>query len=247
MSLLELIARTTSSRTGMQHAWPAPDPQHFMEAARARPLRLVMSDQLTRVSTALAYDKTNRLSSRFDCVHVPSERLWVEWGETARLEALSDALAVPIQPSAAGRAGALISSDASGRVGTIRSFWSTFDDKAYSAALITDFDLNHPIRCRTSIAGVFTGESAGISAPEEPAFDALLSHLRFRLDPAWSDHYRSLNLSDEQQSAALSTALGSTAFIIPMLFAYFLLLAATGDAPVESTATTSPSFGDIYA
>jgi hypothetical protein len=65
---------------------------------------------------------------------------------------------------------------------------------------------------------------------EEPAFDELLSHIRFRFDPAWSDHYRSSNLSGDQQSAILCTALGSTAFVIPTLFALFLLLAAKGGA-----------------
>jgi len=60
----------------------------------------------------------------------------------------------------------------------------------------------------------------------EPAFDALLSHIRFRFDPAWSDHYRSANLSNEQQSAVLCTALGSTAFIIPMLSRYFCVAGA---------------------
>jgi hypothetical protein len=171
------------------------------------------------------------LSGCLDLVHVPSERLWVEWAESPRLEALSDVLEVNIKPAVVGgRAGVLISSDASGRAGTIHSFWSTSDDKAYCAALIADFDLNLPIRGLNSVAEVFKGESVGVSVSEEPAFDALLSHLRFRFDPAWADHYRSANLSNDQQAAVLCTALGSTAFIIPMIFALFLLLAAKGGA-----------------
>jgi hypothetical protein len=171
------------------------------------------------------------LSGCLDLVHVPSERLWVEWAESPRLESLSDTLEVQIKPTVAGgRAGVLISSDASGRAGTIRSFWSTPDERAHCAALIAEFDLNRPIRRWNSVAEVFNGESAGVSVSEEPAFDALLSHIRFRFDPAWSDHYRSANLSNDQQAAVLCTALGSTAFIIPMLFALFLLLAAKGGA-----------------
>jgi hypothetical protein len=171
------------------------------------------------------------LSGCLDLVRVPSERLWVEWAEQPRLEALSDILEVQIEPTVTGgRAGVLISSDASGRAGTIRSFWSTPDGRAYCAALIADFDLNHPIRAWSSVAEVFNGESAGVSVSEEPAFDALLSHIRFRFDPAWLDHYRSATLSNDQQSAILLTALGSTAFIIPTLFASFLLLAAKGGA-----------------
>src|SRR5258708_3418711 len=231
MRLLDLIAQSSPSQSGWPPTWPLPGPHAFAQAVNACPLRLVLADDLTRCSTALAYAEGDRLSGCLDLVRVPSKRLWVEWAESPRLEALSDTLEVQIKPAVTGgRAGVLISSDASGRAGTIRSFWSTPDDRAYCAALIAEFDLNRPIRCWNSVAEVFNGEPAGVTVSEEPAFDALLSHLRFRFDPAWSDHYRSANLSNDQQSAVLCTALGSTAFIIPMLFSVFLLLAAKGGA-----------------
>jgi hypothetical protein len=213
-----------------------PGAHHFAEAVLACPLRLVLADDLIRCATALAYAEGARLTGCLDLVRVPSERLWVEWAETPRQEALGDILGVPVKATVAGgRAGVLISSDAAGRTGTIRSFWSTPDDKAHCAALIADFDLNRPIRNFQSIADVFNGSSAGVTVSEEPAIDAFLSHICFRFDPAWSDYYRSANLSIDQQSAVLCTALGSTAFAIPMLFALFLLLAAK-DAAQQSVA-----------
>jgi hypothetical protein len=231
MRLLDLIAQSSPSQSGVPPTWPWPGPHHFAQSVHACPLRLVLADDLTRCSTALAYAEGDRLSGCLDLVRVPSERLWVEWTESPRLQALSNALEVQIKPTVTGgRAGVLVSSDASGRAGTIRSFWSTPDDRAHCAALIADFDLNHAIRGWKSVAEVFNGEAAGVSVSEEPAFDELLSHIRFRFDPAWSDHYRSGNLSNDRQSAILCTALGSTAFIIPMLFALFLLLAAKGGA-----------------
>jgi hypothetical protein len=231
MRLLDLIAQSPASQPGVPATRQLPGPHHYAEAVHACPLRLVLADDLTKCSTALAYAEGDRLSGCLDLVHVPSERLWVEWAESPRLAALSDILEVEIEPAVAGgRAGVLISSDASGRAGTIRSFWSTGDDRAYCAALIADFDLDLPIRRWNSVAEVFNGEPAGVTVSEEPAFDALLSHIRFRFDPAWSDHYRCANLSNDQQSAVLCTALGSTAFIIPMLFSLFLLLAAKGGA-----------------
>jgi hypothetical protein len=162
----------------------------------------------------------------------PRARTEVEWSESPRLDALSDILETQIKPPVTGgRAGVLINSDASGRAGTIRSFWSTPNDRAYCAKLITEFDLNFPIRgWNNSIAEVFNGESTAVYESQGSAFDALLTHIRFRFDPAWVDHYRSANLSNDQQSAVLCTALGYTAFIIPMLFALFLLLAAKGGA-----------------
>ena len=171
------------------------------------------------------------MSGCLDLVRAPSERLWVEWAESPRLEALGDVLETQIQGAQlGGRAGVLIDADASGRAGTIRPFWSTPDDRAYCAELIADFDLNAPIRAWNSVAEVFKGEEAGVTTADEPGFDALLSHIRFRFDPDWLAHSRSENLSSDQQAAILCTALGSIAFIIPMLFAVFLLLAAKGAA-----------------
>src|ERR1700721_614126 len=231
MRLLDLIAQSSPLQSGVPPPRPVPGPHHFAQAVHACPLRVVLADDLTRCSTALAYADGDRLSRCLDLVHVPSENLWGEGAESPRLEALSDMLEVKSKPAATeGRAGVLISADASGRAGTIRSFWSTPDDTAHCAALIADFDLDRPIRGWYSVARVFDGESAGVSVSEEPAFDALLRHIRFRFDPAWADHYRSANLSNDQQSAVLCTALGSTAFIIPMLFAVFLLLAAKDGA-----------------
>jgi hypothetical protein len=231
MRLLDLIAQSLPSQSGLPPTWPMPDPHHFAQSVHACPLRLVLADDLIRCSTALAYAEGDRLSGCLDLVRVPSERLWVEWAESPRLETLSDVMDVQIKPTVTGgRGGVLINSDATGRAGTIRSFWSTPDDKAYCAALITEFDLDLPIRRWKSVAEVFNGEAAGLSVSEEPAFDELLSHIRFRFDPAWSDRYRSSNLSSDQQSAILCTALGSTAFVIPTLFALFLLLAAKGGA-----------------
>jgi len=172
-------------------------PHHFAQAVHGCPLRLVLADDLTRCSTALAYAEGGPLSGCLDLVRVPSERLWVEWSESPRVEALSAILETHIKPPVTGgRAGALVNSDASGRSGTIRSFWSTPDDRVYCAQLITEFDLNLPIRgWNHSIAEVFNGESTAVYEGQGSAFDALLTHIRFRFDPAWVDHYRLANLS----------------------------------------------------
>jgi hypothetical protein len=96
--------------------------------------------------------------------------------------------------------------------------------------MITHFDLGFPIRRATRVADVFSGESAGVSLPEEPAIDALLSHIHFRFDPAWAHYYRSAALSRSQRSALLRAALQSTVFDSPMLFALFLLMSAKDGA-----------------
>jgi hypothetical protein len=228
MRLLDLIAQSSPSQSNLPPTWALPGPHHFAEAVQACPLRLVLADDLVRCSSALAYAEGDRLSGCLDLLRVPSERLWVEWAERPRQAALREIPELHFQPTeTAGRAGVLVHSDATGRTGTIRTFWSTTDHKTFTAAMIADFDLNVPIRSSQSIAAVFDGESAGVCLPEEPAIDALLSHIRFRFDPAWCDYYRSANLSSHQQSAVLRAALGSMAFDVPMLFAVWLLMAAT--------------------
>lgn len=94
--------------------------------------------------------------------------------------------------------------------------------------MIVEFDLDLAIRRWTSVADVFKGASAALMVSEDPAFDALLNHMRFRFDPAWLKYYGPKYVSESDQAAVLCTALGSIAFIVPMLFAAFLLLGATG-------------------
>src|SRR3984893_16855337 len=169
MRLLDLIAQSSPSQSDLPPTWFLPGPHHFAEAVHACPLRLVLADEV-RCSTALAYAEGDRLSGCLDLLRVPSERLWVEWAEEPRQAALREIPALHVQPAAnAERGGVLVHDDATGRTGTIRTFWSTADDKTFTAAMIADFDLNVPIRTSESIAAVFDRESAGVWLPEEPA------------------------------------------------------------------------------
>src|SRR5882762_791778 len=122
MRLLDLIAQSSASQSTLPRMGPLPSPDLFAESVRACPLRLVLTDDLTRCTTALAYAEGDRLSGCLDLVRIPGEHVWVEWAEEPRLEVLSDILEVQIKPTVTGgRAGVLISSDASGRTGTMRT------------------------------------------------------------------------------------------------------------------------------
>src|SRR6267378_3338789 len=156
MRLLDLIAQSSPSQSDLPPTWGLPGPHHFAEAVHASPLRLVLADDLVRCSTALGLAEGDRLSGCLDLLRVPSERLWVEWAEGPRQAALREIPELNVEPVMnAGRAGALVCSDASGRTGTIRTFWSTADERTFAAAMIADFDLNVPIRNSQSIAAVF--------------------------------------------------------------------------------------------
>src|SRR5580698_11603748 len=107
--------------------------------------RYVLSDELTRLCTALAYSKGTRTLACADLLHVPAERVWVEWCETPwRAELSRYGFKIGERPIVSGRRGALIQSSADGRRGLIRVFWATgesdFDLLASSMEAYFDFD-----------------------------------------------------------------------------------------------------------
>ena len=226
MRLLDLVAQSTVSAPTLSGGWAFPGAHHFAEAVRTCPLRLVLADDLVRCTTRLAYAEGERLSGCLDLIHVPSQQLWLEWLEATRQSTLSEIPACDTSRSNVRRSGVLITGEPAGRAGTMRTFWSTHHEEVYSAALLTDFDLDRVIRPALDIHAVFRGAAFGVVMPQEAALDELLSHVCFRLDPAWADYYRAAGLTKSEQSLVLSKVLGGTAFDMPMILALFLLFAA---------------------
>ena len=217
----------------LPQGWAFPCAHHFADAVRSCPLRLVLADDLVQCTTQLAYAEGERLSGCLDLVHVPSQQLWLEWLEATRQSTLRQ---IPASASCSGvrcadesnvrRTGALIVADPAGRAGTIRTFWSTHDEQVYCAALVTEFDLDHVLRPALDIDAVFSGAGFGVVMAPEPALDELLSHVCFRLDPAWTNYYRAAELTQSEQLLVLREVLGRMAFDTPMMLALFLLFAA---------------------
>jgi hypothetical protein len=227
LRLLDLVAQSTSAAPTLPEGWGFPGAHHFADAVRTCPLRLVLADDLTQCTTQLAYAEGKRLSGCLDLIHVPSQQLWLEWLETTRQSTLREIPACgQTSYSSVRRSGVLIAADPSGRAGTMRTFWSTPSDQVYSAALVTDFDLDRGIRPALDVDAVFSGAAFGVVMTTEPALDELLTHVCFRLDPAWTHYYRAADLTKSQQWSVLREVLGSMAFDMPMILALFLLFAA---------------------
>jgi len=207
--------------------WGFPGAHQFADAVRTCPLRLVLADDLIQYTIQLAYAEGERLSGCLDLVHVPAQQLWLEWLEAPRQSTLSEMPACTSTPCyGVRRTGVLIAADPAGRAGTMRTFWSTQNEQVYSAALLTDFDLDRVVRPALEIDAVFSGAAFGVVMPVEPALDELLSHVCFRLDPAWATYYRAADLTQSQQLQVLHEVLGTMAFDMPMILALFLLFAA---------------------
>ena len=237
MRLLDLVAQSTSAAPTLPQGWALPDAHHFADAVRTCPLRLVLGDDLIQYTIQLAYAEGERLSGCLDLIHVPARQLWLEWLDATRQSTLRE------MPGCAGtscssvtrdgcssvrRTGVLIAADPAGRAGTMRTFWSTQNEQVYSAALLTDFDLDRTVRPPLEINSVFSGAAFGVVIPVEAALDELLSHVSFRLDPAWVNYYRAADLTENQQLLLLREVLGTMAFDMPMILALFLLFAAKG-------------------
>src|ERR1700677_1862146 len=88
--------------------------------------RYVLSDELTRLCTALAYSKGAGTLACADLLHVPAERVWVEWTEAPwRNELARYGFGGSADPVHLGRRGAFIQSTPQGRRGLLRTFWAS--------------------------------------------------------------------------------------------------------------------------
>jgi hypothetical protein len=234
---MRLLDQIVQARTGA-----------FIEASGARlptaskyaqrilecPTRFVLADDLVASATALAFADGDRLGSCVDLIHAPAERVWVEWMDEPRCRLIDELFGheSATTPGARNqRAGALISSDRTGRRGTILSFWSGEANICLSP-LTTEFDLDRILRDEHRLDSLFEGGAASVHHASEPALDELLAHVRFRFDASWADYYRSANLSSAQRAELLNENLRGVAFDAPMLLALFLLLGAR-DAVVQ--------------
>jgi hypothetical protein len=199
------------------------------------PTRYILCDDLTRLCTALAYSKGARTLACADLLHVPAERVWVEWCEAPWLDELSHYgfRPPPERVPIAGRRGALIQSSPDGRRGLIRTFWSigNTDSDVLTSSMEAYFDLDtedgeEPValdlqdRRTISVFDHVLGKS-----------DILRRCFRFRYENTWGDYYARAVLSPHERDAVARHALGTIAIDIPMVLAFFLLLSTRPSLP----------------
>jgi hypothetical protein len=204
----------------------------FTEAVRACPLRFVLSDELTRCATQLAFAEGDRLSSCLDLIRVPAQSLWVEWAGVPQQETLQAVPSLRLPSIGEYRhAGALISASADGRSGQLRTFWSTRDEQALLSPMVTVFDFDRwPVLPTPQDARSWRGETS-LTLDGEPAIEELLEHLRLQFDETWARYYRAGCATETLRAAVLQHSLGTCAFDAPMLMGLFLLLGARDMLP----------------
>jgi hypothetical protein len=107
--------------------------------------RFVLSDELTRLCTALAYSKGAGTLACADLLHVPAERVWVEWTEAPwRNELARYGFKNPVDSARLGRRGVFIQSTPQGRHGLLRTFWATGESEldVLSSSMEAYFDFD---------------------------------------------------------------------------------------------------------
>jgi hypothetical protein len=206
----------------------------FANEIRACPTRYVLSDDLTRLCTALAYSKGTTTLACADLLHVPAERVWVEWceapwrAELARYGFMADA-----QSNIGGRRGAFIQSSAQGRRGLMHVFWATgeTDSDILSSSMAAYFDFNTPEDEAPAAVDACTGKIFSVTDHGLGDADILRRCFRFRYERTWAQYYANSALTAEQRDALARHALGTIAIEIPVILAFFLLLATRPALP----------------
>jgi hypothetical protein len=224
MRLLDLIAQGQCAVVHAGDGQELPGAHGFRAQIKDCPLRYVLSDELVRCATELAYAEGDRLSSCMDLIRVPARTLWVEWADAPRRDALQALRSLQVRMGEGPRrGGALVMASPDCRSGYIRTFWCARDDRAYLSPVITTFNLERAPEASNS--AIWQGEAV-LRMAGEPAIEELLEHLRFRFDDEWATYYHERIHSAELRTRVIRHNLGSCAFDGPMLMAFFLLLSS---------------------
>jgi hypothetical protein len=196
--------------------------------------RYVLCDELTRLCTALAYSKGASTLACTDLLHVPAERVWVEWTDAPwRNELALYGFKSPAGPARLGRRGVYIQSTPQGRRGLLRTFWTSGESElnVLSSSMEAYFDFDTQEGEDPEAFGRQQRTSFCVSDNAAGDADILRRCFRFRFERSWQDYYERSQLTSAQAAALAHHALGTIAIDIPVLLAFFLLLATRPGLP----------------
>ena len=189
--------------------------------------RYVLSDDLARLCTALAYSKGASTLACADLLHVPAERVWVEWAEAPwRDELARYGFKSAAGTSGAGRRGVFIESIPRGRRGLLRTFWADGESEVQvlSSSMEAYFDFDTAEGEDPQFLDRQQQTAFCVADDEVGEADILRRCFRFRFERSWQDYYDRAQLTQAQTTALSHHALGTIAIDIPVLLAFFLLL-----------------------
>jgi|ERR1700733_6660268 hypothetical protein len=196
--------------------------------------RYVLSDELTRLCAALAYSKGTRTLACADLLHVPAERVWIEWAAAPwRNELERYGFKHADDSGRSGREGVFIQSTPRGRCGLLRTFWADGESEANvrASSMEAYFDFDTPDGEDPEVFDRQQPSSIGVSDGTIGDADILRRCFRFRFERSWQDYYERGQLTSAESAAITYHALGTIAISIPVVLAFFLLLATRPGLP----------------
>ncbi len=206
----------------------------FSDRVASCPMRFVLHDDLTTLCADLAFSKGARVFECADLIHVPGERVWLEWCDAPWQSAL-ERYRFPLVNGTyrvGGRRGALIDSSRDGRRGLIRTFWNSPTDQDVAASSVEAyFDLDTFPGEEPQFPDRRVHEAVRVTDQEVHGDDVLGRCFRFRYEQSWSDYYRRAALSAAANSALWRKSLGTIALDVPIVLAFLLLLATRTGLP----------------
>ena len=231
MRLLDHVAQCTAPFVVQQtcgDVWRLPGPSDYAQQVYRCPLRYVLADDLLRACIDLAYSEGAGLSGCLDLVHIPAEKVWVEWDGAVQREEVTRMLPECPRAENAGnlRQGVLISADSMGRTASFRTFWLAPGPPAepLMAALETLVDFSGDGSPLPAAEALLDGGSVAIRDPRNAEIDKLLRCASFRLDEAWQRYYAAAARTAAERDEVTRRSLATVAFDTPMLIALFLLI-----------------------
>ncbi len=196
--------------------------------------RYVLSDELTRLCAALAYSKGARTLACADLLHVPAERVWIEWATAPWRNELARYGFKHAEHSArSGHGGVFIQSTLQGRSGLLRTFWADGEPEANALASSMEayFNFDTPDGGDPQVFDRQQPSSLSVSDGTIGHADILQRCFRFRFERSWQDYYERAQLTSAESAAITHRALGTIAISIPVVLAFFLLLATRPSLP----------------
>ncbi len=196
--------------------------------------RYVLSDELTRLCTALAYSKGARTLACADLLHVPAERVWLEWADAPWQQELARyGFKQSGDSIRSGRGGVFIQSTPQGRTGLLRTFWTRGDSERHvlASSMEAYFDFDTPEGEDPQVFDRLQSSSLGVSDSTVGDADILRRCFRFRFERSWQSYYERARMTTAQSCAVTHHALGTIAISIPVVLAFFLLLATRPGLP----------------
>ena len=196
--------------------------------------RYVLSDELTSLCTALAYSKGASTLACADLLHVPAERVWVEWTEAPwRNELVRYGFKSPVDSPTSGRRGVFIQSTPQGRDGLLRTFWTCggSESQVLSSSMEAYFDFDTREGEDPEVFDRQQRSTIGVWDHAAGDADILRRCFRFRFERSWQNYYERGQLTSVQAAAVAHHALGTIAIDIPVLLAFFLLLSTRPGLP----------------